>query len=176
VNARALCAVLIAASGCAPRPARAPFVDHTARRIAQRPWTPSPSPALTMDCGELALYRAELVAEGKGERHPDVIATDARLGACTDKRPSAEACQAAQRRLEELRATRGERHPDVIVARAKIELCRKTYGDAGWFAPGPPDAAECAALRARRQQLVAEGKGERHPAMLAVDARLRDCP
>lgn len=175
MTARALGVVLIVASGCAPRPAAAPFVDHTARRITQRPWTPPPSPALAMDCGDLALYRAKLGAEGKGERHPDMLATNARLNACTDQRPSTAACQAAQRHLEELLATRGERHPDVIVARAQVDLCRKTYGDAGWFAPGPPDGAECASLRARRQQLVAEGKGERHPEVLAIDARLREC-
>lgn len=56
-----------------------------------------------------------------------------------------------------------------------LGLCRETFGPAGVPPPVPPSAEDCAALPAERERLLAAGKGERHPEVLAIDARLAEC-
>ncbi|MCC6663822.1 MAG: hypothetical protein IT375_08765 [Polyangiaceae bacterium] len=153
-----------------PEPAR----PEPARRSAVTPTAEPREPDFSnRECGELALERRALEVAGRGERHPEVLAVERELSACSDQRPSASAC----RRVLREHASRtergyGPRHPEMRTTDAKLELCREVYGAAG--AP-PLPLADCETLRSERARLIAAGNGERHPAMLAVDGELEQC-
>jgi hypothetical protein len=118
----------------------------------------------------------ELVAEGKGNAHPTRVAVERELAACSDLRPSGSACARVVQDLHnQQRAGYGPRHPLMVATNAKLELCRETFGPEGIPVPSPPTPEECATLPAERERLLGEGKGERHPTILALDARLVEC-
>lgn len=145
-----------------------------ARRSAVTPAAKARAPDLShRECGELALERRALTAAGKGERHPEVLAVERGLSACSDPRPSASACRRVlSENASHAERGYGPRHPARQTTDAKLELCREVYGAAG--AP-PLPLADCETLRSERARLIAGGKGPRHPAILAVDAELEPC-
>lgn len=160
---------------CRPTPRTSEPVSAPPRSVATASQA-SVAPAPPRDCGELALQRVELVAEGKGEAHPMRVAVERELAACSEPRPSDTACARVIQHLhEQERAGLGPRHPEIVTLNAKRELCRATFGPAGVPAPTPPTPEECAALPADRERLLGEGKGERHPTVLAIDARMVEC-
>jgi hypothetical protein len=164
---------LAAACSASPRPAPTPEPSPD-RAPLPRPTASAHEPPA--DCGELALVARGLEAEGQGEAHPERLAVERALAACTDPRPSASACQRVVREHQKLsQRGYGPRHPVIVASNARIELCRATFGSAGVPPPEPPTVEECASLPAERERLFAEGKGERHPLVLAVDAELAQC-
>jgi hypothetical protein len=75
-------------------------------------------------CGQLRLDRESLRARGKGDRHPDVVAVEARLAECKDSAPSRADCDAARADLAELQKRGyGPMHPDVRAKQAEVALC-----------------------------------------------------
>lgn len=86
-------------------------------------WQPPP-PTIPRTCGEATLARAALVASGKGDKHPDVVAVDGMLATCTNAHPSAEECDAVEREGAYLVARGyGPRHPSIIANDAKRAVC-----------------------------------------------------
>lgn len=101
-----------------------------ARTIQAPPASPpdpqSASPIAT-SCGALMLAEAELVAQGKREGHPEVIATArARESRCAEN-PSLEslreACIAARQRRAELSINYGPAHPTMVGLAAALAVC-----------------------------------------------------
>jgi hypothetical protein len=77
-------------------------------------------------CGEYAMTRAGLIAEGEGEKHPKVVGVDAVLAQCEDKTPSPDACRRVTNELMEITAAGyGPNHPRVRSLRAQQSLCPK---------------------------------------------------
>ena len=108
------------------RPAASPqkTTAHETRR--ETPPPPAPKSHAAESCGELAMTRAGLTEEGKGEKHPEVVGVDALLAQCTDKTPSPEECRRVSNELTESTARGyGSAHPKVRSLRAKQTLCSK---------------------------------------------------
>ena len=139
-------------------------------------FTPVPPDAT---CGDVVLEDAELRSSGKGARHHEVLAVDEAIAArCAGDEDRAaaslvDACRDARRREAELLASGSPLHPKVRALRASLLICPP---EPTASAPGAPSAADCAALRSERGALRWAGKGERHPAVMALDARLARCP
>jgi hypothetical protein len=75
-------------------------------------------------CGELAVTRVGLIADGKGDQHPEVLGVDALLAQCGDKTPSPDVCLRLKRELVETEAGGyGPNHPRMRSLRAKLALC-----------------------------------------------------
>ncbi|MGE0325770.1 MAG: hypothetical protein AB7K71_00900 [Polyangiaceae bacterium] len=76
------------------------------------------------DCANALVDRVSL-SEVYGERHPKMLALDARLAACPKPiatRPMQ--CRGESARLQELRSVgKGPAHPDVVAARKRVEAC-----------------------------------------------------
>lgn len=118
---------LLLLGACAPD-AQAVFVaGPTTARVepaeSAAPFRPAPrTPPRT--CGEATLARAELVALGKGDKHPDVVAVDVVLAQCASTRPTTEECAVVGRERVDLVARGiGPRHPDMIANDAKRAAC-----------------------------------------------------
>ena len=146
------------------RPVRAPIA------VARAPTHVAPNAT----CGELVLRNAELAAEGKGERHPDVVATrDAIAQRCSGDGAGAsllDACRAGRLRELDMLTSRGLNHPAVRALHEALRVCPPETTVAS-----PPTAAECAALRERQLALKAAGKGADHPDVIAARVRLEQC-
>ncbi len=120
------CGVLLAC-GCGAQ--QAPCVETV--RVVEKPvpvataCIPLEPAAETLSCGDLALREAELRALGKGERHPLMMAVEARLAQCSDRTPSRESCARLQGKRVELEAQGyGPAHPEVGAVNAQLALCR----------------------------------------------------
>ncbi len=137
------------------------------------------STELPSSCGALELERVALVASGKGERHPAMVRVDDAHRACGhDADADRRACAAVRRRvLVDEAAGYGPRHPTAVAANAQLSLCAAWESAAGPDAPAPPrpTSRDCARWRAEQDELRAKGKGERHPDVLAVEAKLAMC-
>ena len=174
---RLRCPLACALGGCAARAAGPRPVAVDAPVVAPEAPAPSASesgsppapPAPDLTCGELALRLVELRALGKGNRHPLVVATENGLASCPDRSPSAPACADARSDLARMEIDYGPSHPLLQAARVKVAAC----ADVPLLPPPPPRS--CAELHRERAALVAEGKGERHPRVVAVDAELARC-
>lgn len=174
------------ACGCSPaEPPRDP-VQAGVERPALSRGAPRPSDLdgadaeLPSSCGALDLERVALVASGKGERHPAMVRIDGARSACAhDADADRRACAGVRRRaLAHVGAGYGPRHPRTVAANAQLSLCATWEGAAGPEAPSPPRPTDgdCARWRREQTELRAKGKGERHPDVLAVEAKLAMCP
>lgn len=77
-------------------------------------------------CGELAMTREGLLAEGKGPSHPEVKGVEALLERCADKAPTATECERVRRlRVEALATGKGDAHPYVVNLAARERLCKR---------------------------------------------------
>jgi hypothetical protein len=84
---------------------------------------PPPAPT-SRTCGQLRLHREALRAYGKGDRHPDVLAVEAKLAECKDSTPTPAECSAVRAELVELeKGGHGPMHPDVRAKRAELSVC-----------------------------------------------------
>jgi len=84
---------------------------------------PPPAP-VSRTCGQLRLHRESLRAHGKGDRHPDVLAVEAKLAECKDSTPTPAECSAVRAELVELeKGGYGPMHPDVRAKRAELSVC-----------------------------------------------------
>jgi hypothetical protein len=126
-------------------------------------------------CGELLLAEKRHEANGKAERHPDLVRVRRELETrCTDADKTAAslrvAClRAIEQRVARVREGYGPKHPTIRGLDASIAVC-----PSGGTPQAP--APDCPALRAERASLVAAGKGASHPALVAVEAQLEACP
>jgi hypothetical protein len=78
------------------------------------------------DCAELRAERAATIAEGKGERHPTVLAIDARIARCVhpDAPLAPSTCaRLASDRAASLAGGKGPEHPAVKSIDAKLAFC-----------------------------------------------------
>lgn len=125
-------------------------------------------------CGELTLEEVALVAGGKGERHPRLVAVRAaRDKGCARDDGGASlraACLGVRKEYAEAQTHYGPKHPRMMELRAMLALCPEPAPQL------PPTSDECDTLRARRAKAIAEGKGENHPVVQAIDAALKECP
>ncbi len=137
------------------------------------------STELPSSCGALELERVALVASGKGERHPAMVRIDGAHRACVDDADAdRRACAAVRWRvLEDKAAGYGAQHPRVLAANAQWSFCVAWESAAGLDAPPPPrpTSRDCARWRAEQAELRAKGKGEHHPDVLVVEAKLAMC-
>lgn len=65
----------------------------------------------------------------------------------------------------------GPMHPRMRAIDAQLAVCPSL--EDGALAPAA--IADCASLRAEREALASAGKGERHPLVVAVNAKLEAC-
>ena len=114
-------------------------------------------------CGELTLEEVALVAGGKGERDKGCARDDG--GASLRA-----ACLGVRKEYAEAQTHYGPKHPRMMELRAMLALCPEPAPQL------PPTSDECDTLRARRAKAIAEGKGENHPVVQAIDAALKECP
>jgi hypothetical protein len=86
---------------------------------------PPPAP-VARTCGQLRLDRESLRAHGKGDRHPDVLAVEAKLAECKDSAPTQADCVGIRAELTELKNRGyGPMHPEVRATQAELDLCPK---------------------------------------------------
>lgn len=74
-------------------------------------------------CGGLALREARLVAAGKGDKHPDLLAVRQQLANCSDRTPTAAECGAVWAEGAQLETMYGPNHPLRIINAAQKALC-----------------------------------------------------
>lgn len=145
-------------------------------RIVDAPAAASPSPDVPMSCGELLLKEAGLRASGHGDEPEDTSPIHAAIRAqCVGENGDSliAACASARRELlSHLEQGYGPAHPDIRRLRAELSICPPPGAAPP---PAPPTAPECAALRSRRDALVAAGKGPKHPDLIEIEARLDTC-
>ena len=123
---RALALLAVAACADGARSHAIVFVAAPPRAEAVQPETPWQAPASRppATCGEARLRKAELVALGKGEKHPEVLVVNAKLAACGDAMPTAVECADVAREAAELVADGyGPRHPTRVASDAKMAVC-----------------------------------------------------
>lgn len=123
-----------------------------------------------LDCGRAYLAWVAQKASGRGERHPAIVALREKLATCPAPLvPSTERCVDVAIERARARELYGPAHPKWRELDAETEACKDAPP------PPPPDPASCNELQRRRDALVSEGKGERHPLVVAVDAELGRC-
>lgn len=133
---------------------------------------------LPKDCGALIIEREKLLGRGAGEKHPRLVATERAIaGVCTEASRAASlsaACTRLHVEYYDASVRYGPNHPALQALTRARKACPPVNDvlEARKASP-PPD---CVALRAERDALVAAGKGERHPQMVAAVARLSVCP
>ena len=151
-----------------------------ALRPSAPPARPRPAPAdvdrtegiSEESCGELLLDEVGLRAAGRGDRHPDVIATErAIVTRCTEDNVAQsmrDACRRAWQEHAAAAAHYGSAHPTMRALDAQLALC-----------PSPEfwkrEVPDCPALREEHAALVAAGKGPKHPLMVVNTAKLQVC-
>ena len=133
---------------------------------------PLPTYLAPQDCGRAYLARVAAAASGRAERHPAIVALDAKLATCP--KPfvaSPEGCIEVAAERAGAGAVYGPAHPAWRALDAEAEACK----DVPPPAPSQPVAVACEELKRRREVLVQQGKGERHPQILLVDRQLTRC-
>jgi len=121
---------LIALGCAAPQP---PCPCATPARAPAAPTCPSSDPSsassvveptpLPATCGGLALREARLVAGGKGDKHPELVAVRERLAQCADRKPTPAECSAVYAEGAQLEAQYGPKHPMRVMNAAEKALC-----------------------------------------------------
>jgi hypothetical protein len=110
--------------GCAREPEpRAPIVIVRDCPQQAPPAPPPTAAAPPLTCGQFALREARLVAGGKGDKHPELLAVRARLAECGDKRPTEAECLDVRRKSEELQKVYGPKHPEMVMSAAELAVC-----------------------------------------------------
>jgi len=117
--------VLVVLAACVTRERERVIVRVVQAPAPVCPASPAPEVAQApLSCGQATLQRAALVAEGKGDRHPAVIAIDARLASCADKTPTKEECLAVrEERAKRVAAGYGPSHPAIAALDAELGVC-----------------------------------------------------
>lgn len=154
---------LRAAEHVAPAPLTPPvtLAPATSRRPTYQP---------PEDCGGAVLEHAVMLHFGKGERHPDRLAVEAKLATCPKPlEPSPEACLAVAKEHAERARDLGPHHPVMRELAVKTDLCRDVPP------PPPPPKRPCDEVKRQRDDLISHGKGPRHPLVLEAEAEMSNC-
>ena len=171
-------------AACEPPVVVAPVAPSTAAPEPPRPRARNRAPVdvaagLPRDCGELIIERQKLVGRGAGEKHPRLLATESAIATiCTEatrKDSLVDACTRLMIEHAEGRSHYGPNHPVMKELEHARKVCPSTDEMIEVRARRPHPPPDCVALRAERDALIAAGKGERHPLIMAADARLEAC-
>jgi len=105
-----------AATTPTPKAPTCPSSTPTAETVAE----PAPLPTT---CGTLALREARLVAGGKGDNHPELVAVRVRIAPCKDRTPTQAECYPVRVESAELSKKYGPNHPLRLMNDAELALC-----------------------------------------------------
>ena len=167
--------LLLLASCAATEPTRV-FVASDAPATAQS--TSTPPPRQPDNCDDATLAYMQLIASGKGPRHPAVVAAQAVYDACAagspppgmqlhrPHEPPMPCGEAALERARLLALRKGPNHPALVVVEERLRSCPNAT----------PTAEECLAVAREHADLETRGYGPRHPDMIASDAKRALCP